>query len=234
MIKFVIVDDEQQTVDSVKKIISKESMKIEEEIDVISYNFFNKDLEKEIKNTDVKKVYILDIELQKGISGIKIAEKIRKDDWDSEIIFITNHDKMFEIVYRSIYDVFSFIEKFHDFEEKLSIDLSNIFKKNFDNKMFLYSNRSINLRIYFRNILYIYRDTSDRKLYIVTLNNAYIIPMTLQDVMNLLDYRFKFVHRACIVNIEKVEEFNFAKGCFTLETGQTVDMLSKKYKKDLD
>jgi oligoendopeptidase F len=76
----------------------------------------------------------LDIELNSNLSGINIANKIREDDWESEIIFLTNHDNMFEQVYRSIYKVFNFIEKYHNFEERLSKDLAKIVNKNYDNK----------------------------------------------------------------------------------------------------
>ena len=113
----------------------------------------------------------MDIELEGSVSGIQIAKKIRTDDWESEIIFITSHDKMFETVYRSIYQVFDFIEKYHEMSERLQKDLNVIFKKNFDNKMFTYSNKFFDLKIYYRSILYIYREKDERKLVIVTDTN---------------------------------------------------------------
>lgn len=45
-----------------------------------------------------------------------------------------------------------------------------------------------------------------------------------------LDERFLQVHRSCIVNKDKVNVYNWAKGYFMLDTGEKVNMLSKAYK----
>ena len=80
----------------------------------------------------------MDIELETKTNGIEIAKMIREKDWESEIIFITSHDKMFETVYRSVYQVFNFIEKFYNMESRLDKEErkilihtdTNIFKLN--------------------------------------------------------------------------------------------------------
>ena len=76
-----------------------------------------------LRENKYHKIYLLDIELANNASGIQIAKKIREKDWDSQIIFMTNHDKMFETVYRSVYQVFDFIEKFHEFDKRLENDI---------------------------------------------------------------------------------------------------------------
>ena len=112
------------------------------------------DVLKEIKKIDEHKIYILDIELANKVSGISIAKLIREVDWESEIVFVTNHDKMFESTHRSIYEVFDFIEKFHDFDKRLKRDIKEILKRNFDNKMFKYNANNVELNVYYRAILY--------------------------------------------------------------------------------
>ncbi len=234
MIKFIIIDDDVNVHKKIKQIINEVTFNLEEEIKISFHCKFDKDVEKDMNETDLRKIYLLDVDLKDGPSGIHIAEKIREVDWDSEIIFITNHDKMFETVHRSVYAVFDFIEKFHGFENKLKEDLNHIINKNFDNKMFKYSTRSNHLSLYYRSILYIYRDTADRRLRIVTDNNTYIVSLTLQEILKLLDDRFKFVHRACIANTNRIDEYNWNKGHFILNNGNHVDFLSKKFKKDIE
>ena len=233
MIKIIVVEDEKNHQQTIKEAISKAIFKCDEEINVEYFTRYNSNLEKIITDNTIRKIYIMDIELDNSISGIQIAKKIRNDDWESEILFITSHDKMFETVYRSIYEVFDFIEKYHDMSIRLENDLEVIFKKNFDNKMFVYSNRYFDLKIYYRSILYIYREKDERKLVIVTDTNKFKVGLTIIEILDLLDGRFKQCHRACIINRDRVNKYDWNNGYFMLDTKEEVDMLSKKYKKEV-
>ena len=227
MVKFVIVDDDTKEIEHVRKLICE----VVEDAKIVSFPKITSELKSEIQNTDEHKIYVLDIELANKVSGITIAKLIREVDWESEIIFITNHDKMFESTHRSIYEVFSFIEKFHEFDKRFKRDVKEILKRNFDNKMFKYSANNIDLNIYYRSILYICRDKEERKLVIVTPNNKYKLNMTFDTIMDLLDGRFVKCHRSCIVNKNRVEELNYKDGYFVLDTGDKVYLLSKMNKK---
>lgn len=164
MTKFVIVDDDVRELEKVESLIHE----VVEDVKIMKFTKITSELKAEIQNTDEHKIYILDIELANKVSGISIAKLIREVDWESEIVFVTNHDKMFESTHRSIYEVFDFIEKFHDFDKRLKRDIKEILKRNFDNKMFKYNANNVELNVYYRAILYIYRDTEERKLVIVT------------------------------------------------------------------
>ena len=83
-----------------------------EETETVFFSKYTKILQNIIKDNSIHKIFIMDIELENNTSGIQIAKYIRENDWDSEIIFTTSHDKMFETVYRNIYQVFDFIEKY--------------------------------------------------------------------------------------------------------------------------
>lgn len=228
MIKFVIVDDEKNEINHIKLLLDEVVL---QEKEVISFTRINDELKKEIKDTETKKIYILDIELGRNVSGISIGKMIRDVDWESEIIFITNHDKMFESAHRTVYEVFDFIEKFHEFDKRFKKDIKEILKRNFDNKMFNYKVNNVELNLYYKSILYIYRETEDRKLVIVTDTNKYMVSMNIKDILPLLDSRFVQCHRSCIVNSQRVQAKNYKEGYFTLDNGNDVYMLSKKYKK---
>ncbi len=227
MIKFVVVDDDEKEIERVKALIHE----VVEDAKILSFSKITNGLKAEIQNVDEHKIYVLDIELANKVSGITIAKLIREVDWESEIIFITNHDKMFESTHRSIYEVFDFIEKFHDFDKRFKKDIREILKRNFDNKMFKYDANNVELNIYYRNILYIYRDTEERKLIIVTPNNKYKVSMAIKEIPKYLDDRFVQCHRSCIVNKNRVEAKNYKEGYFILDTGEKVYLLSKMNKK---
>ena len=233
VIKFVVVDDEERCLNDVKDIIRDVTFNLNEEVRIETFTKYSKKLEKEINNVSERKIYILDIQLDEKFSGIQIAEMIRSVDWESEIIFMTYHDKMFETVYRKVYEVFSFIEKFYDFRERLKKDLKTILKKNCDNKLFVYQSRNVDLKIYLKNILYIYRDKEERKVVIVTDNNKFTVGLGVQEILDFLDSTFAIVHRACIVNKTRVQKYHWTDKYFVLDTGEEVNMLSKKYKKEV-
>ena len=231
MIKYIIIDDEISEINRVEKLINTVTFKTESEYEIKKFSKYNAELGKEIKDTSVPKVYLIDIELDKHKSGLDIAREIRENDWDSEIIIITNHDRMFETVYKTIYKVFNFIEKFDNMEARLAKDLKTIIRKTDDKKKFCFTNNKISMQIYLKDIMYIYRDTVERKLVIVTTNNKYFVSMTLQTLLTKLDSRFIQVHRACIVNDERVRVYNWNEGYFELDNTEKVFMLSKSFRK---
>lgn len=229
MIKFIVVDDDPAEIRHIRDLLSK-IVAVENEVKTFSK--LNSELKKEILNVDTRKVYILDIELNDKISGINIAKLIRDVDYESEILIITNHDNMFESTYKSVYEIFDFIIKFHDFDKHFQKVIKAILKRNFDNKMFTYKANNVELSIYYKTIQYIY--TEDRKLVIVTSSNCYTVNLTMKEILSMLDSRFKQCYRSCIVNVERVCEKNYKDGYFTTDTGDKVYMLSKKYRKDLE
>lgn len=231
MVRVVVVDDDKEELEHIKDLLDEV---VKEEKEVVTFTRLTDRLKKEIQNTDLRKIYVLDIEIGHKVSGISIAKLIRDVDWESEIIFITNHDKMFESVHRTVYEVFDFIEKFHEFDKRFKKDIQTILKRNFDNKMFVYKTNNIELNLYYKSILYIYRDTAERKLVIVTDSNKYMIGLSIKEIIPYLDYRFVKCYKSCIVNTARVQEKNYKDGYFTLDNGEKVYMLSKKCKKDLE
>lgn len=233
MLKIIVVEDEKEDQNEIKRIIKPLLFKYEELEDPIIFSGYNDKLVEIIKDNSERKLYLLDINLNSKITGLNIAAGIRKEDWDSEIIFFTNHDNYFEQVYRSIFKVFDFIEKFDHLKERLLNDLELILNKDYDNSVFKFHNNQINLTIYLKDILCIYRDTNERKLIIKTTKSSFKINKTFDEFLNEVDDRFKRVHRSCIVNTNRVIEYNWTKGNFVLDTSEIIYLLSKKYKEEV-
>lgn len=230
MNNYIILDDDIKEVERVKKVIYE----VDANAIVKAYPTINKEFCEEVANADKHKIYILDIELGTKLSGINAAKLIRDNDYQSEIIFITSHEKMFESVHRSVYEVFDFIEKFHNFEVRLKRDLKIIIKRNYGSKLFSFKANNVELSVFYDRILYIYRETKERKVVIVTDNNQYKVNLGISEILEKLDARFRQCHRACIYNGDRVEEKNYKKGYFKLDTGKEVPMLSKKYQSNLN
>ncbi len=229
MIKFIIVDDEIKWIDEYEKIINDVAFNSNKQYEIKKYKKYDEDLHKLILDNSEQKIYLMDLDLDNKHTGMDILREIREEDWDSEIIVLTNHDRMFETVHKEIYKTFDFIEKFDNFEVRLRKDLKKIISKKYDTNKFIYNNNKISLQIYLKDIIYVYRDTVDRKLVIKTTNNQFIVNMPINEMMEKLDDRFIQCHRSCIINDERIVEKNYAQGYFVTDTGEKVDMLSRKY-----
>ncbi len=233
MVKIIVVDDEQKEQERIKSVIDPLHFKYEDTIKTMFFKKLEKKLLEEINDLSERKIYILDICLNGKLTGINIALKIRETDWDSEIIFLTNHSNYEQKVYNNVLKTFKFIQKFDNMEERLSQCLNKILKQKYDNKTFNYRNNQIDLRIYLKDILYIYRDKDERKLVIKTTHNSFMINKSLESILPELDKRFKQVHRSCIANIERVSKYDWKNGKFTLDNNEEVEFLSKKYKDEI-
>ncbi len=232
MTKFVVVEDDRSIQEMIKKIIRHVSVKYDQDIDVVYFEKYTEELQKEIGIDCIPKVYIMDIELESSISGIDIAEKIRKNDWESEIIFVTNHDNMFETVHRKVLKVFDFIEKFQDMNNRLNQDIEKIFCRKIDTGRLKVKNKNVEQEIYLKNILYITRDKEERKAVVYTDKKGVIlkINLTLSELLEKLDSRFIQTHKSCLANKERIIEKNYKKGYFKLDNGDIVDLLSKTFR----
>ena len=222
MIKIVIVEDEDKWIDIYEKIINDILFESNKEYKIYSFKKYNSELKSIIDDNSEQKIYLMDLELEIKHTGMDILREIRANDWDSEIIVLTNHDRMFETVHKEIYKTFDFIEKFDNIENRLKKDLKKIINKKHDNDKFIYETRKISLQIFLKDIIYICRDTIDRKLIIKTTNNEFIVSMTFDNIMKKLDKRFKQCHRSCVINEDRITEKNFVEGYFITDTGEKV------------
>ena len=93
MLKFVVYDDEAVFRSKVVKSIDKVMKNTEIEYCKEEYDKCNSKMMHTIMDNS-KKIYIMDIEIPNGVSGIDVARKIRETDWNSIIILVTSHVDM--------------------------------------------------------------------------------------------------------------------------------------------
>ncbi len=233
MIHFVVCDDEsffrQRIIKSIKKIKTKRNI----ECEIKEFNGYNVDFEKFIRSDVSSKIYILDIEMKTGASGIDIARKIRKSDWDSIIIFVTSHSELGYDALKANIMLLDFISKFDDCEENLEKVLLKAIQKINQKKVFSYDSAGISHRIYLDDILYVSRDSVDRKCVIKTTYNEISVNKSLTEMIEELDDRFFCSHRSCLVNTEKITSVNWKEGIITFDTGESTYLLARDKKKGL-
>lgn len=231
MTKIILIGSEDKSYAVVKNVVSELSFRYDDDLNLLKYEKITDSLKQEILKNDSKKIYIVNTKLLN--SSKDILKFIRENDWHSDIILINGQEAVLSESWEGIHNIFDVIGSKDDLDDSLKKDLNLIFKHNCYDKTFNYRNRDMNLNIYFEKILYIYRDTEERKVVVVTDNNLYTINMDLKDTFYLLDNRFRQVHRACVVNTTRTEKFDWSNNSFILDNGEEINMLSKHYKDNI-
>ncbi len=233
MIKIILIGCEGQYYAVIKSVVSQLDFLFESDLKFARYENEQKELKEEILNCEHKKVYLIHVGIENQDTLFKWVKFIRDNDWNSEIILLKEEAVHLNKSWQKVCRIFTVIDINVDFGKVLRNDLKMILDHLCEEKTFRYKNRDMNLSIYFGRILYIYRDTKDRKVVIVTDTNTYTLNIGLKDTFCLLDERFRQVHRACVVNAMRAEKFDWNKNSFTLDNGREIDMLSKHYKDNI-
>ena len=232
MINVIICDDNEKDRIKVEKITKKFMQKNNKEYKIYSCNDYNKSFDSLVERKLPFKIYLLDIETPSR-SGIDVAREIRKKDIDSVIIFLTAHEELGHVILKNDLMFLSFINKFDDFENRLynslskSLDLLN--KKN----RIRFNDRNILYTININDILYITKDSFERKTIIKTDYTEFKVNKTLLEIVDMLDDRFIQTHRACFINEDRKITIDRGNKVITFDNGETIDLLSDKYKKEI-
>jgi len=101
-----------------------------------------------------------------------------------------------------------------------------------DEKLTVRVNRAIT-KIDYKDILYITYDSYRRKSVIMTTNDEYEVNEPLNAIYKRLIGDFKYTHRACITNMNNVVKIDPKERVIIFKNGQTTDLLSRNYKKEV-
>ena len=230
MINVIICDDNEKDRINAEKISKKFMDKNKKEYKIHAFNDYNKNFYSIISRTLPSKIYLLDIETPSR-SGIDVAREIRRKDIDSVIIFLTAHEELGNVVLKNDLLFLSFINKFDDFENRLTnslekaLDLLN--KKN----TIRFNDRNILYTININDILYLTKDSFERKTIIKTDYTEFKVNKTLTEIIEMLDERFVQTHRACYINSDRKVKIDRTSRTITFDNGETIDLLSDKYRK---
>lgn len=233
MINFIIVEDQKLQRNYISNLIMKYMMKNKLEFDIIEFDSETKKLKELIKNYEHNHIYILDFQLP-NTNAIEIARFIRETDWRSPIIILSAYGGMAYESFKQRLQILDFVNKQFEADQNL-YELFDICLNQLNEIDILkIKSKGIDYNIPFEKIIYIYRDTCERKIVIVTNNSEYRINMNLKSILKLLDSRFKLTHKACIVNIKKVEAFIWSENKIVFTNGFETYLLSKTHKKELN
>lgn len=229
--EFVVLDDEVVFRKKVKKIIDKLFIKNDEYYHISEFEKFDNKFKKLIKNGSTK-IYILDIELKDSMSGIDIAREIRKVDWESIIIFVTSHNELGYQALKAKIMLLDFISKYDDCDNSLEHVVSLAISKVKEHKTVTFNSDGVSYIIHLNDILYIEKDTVDRKCIVKTVYNNIVVNKTLNYMKDVLGGDFYMSHRSCLVNTKRITKIDWVSGIIYFDNGETTDLLSRDKRKD--
>lgn len=229
MINFIICDDKKMFVKKICNIIDKVMINNDLLYNKHIFYDYNNDFIKIINSKISFKIYILDIEMPSN-SGIEMAKLIRKDDTDSIIIFFTAYYKKYlEEILSNYFMFLKFIDKSKDCEtaltDSINYAISNLNKKN----VIKFKSQNILYKLQAKDILYIFRD-KDRKCNIKTDFNNISINMNLSDIYKLLDDRFVYSYRSCIVNTDRIKIYDKTNKIIIFDNNDKINLVSSRFK----
>ncbi len=226
MINFIVCNSNIDILNGTKTVIDNEMMKNDMGYEISLFEEYD---EKMLNSKIPNKIYILDIEA----SGIDIAKKIREKDYNSIILFlITKAGLNYEVIQNEFLFLL-FINKFKDYEKKLSKAISVVLKKISANRIIKYIKNGIIYTIPLDDILYVTRDSVERKIIIKTEYLEIMISKKLKDIKNELGSNFVYSHRSCIVNKLKVRIINLKEHIIVFNNNERISLVSRIFKKRL-
>lgn len=235
MINFIICEDEEILIKRYKKIIDNFMMNYDIEYKFHIYKGYNDEWKAYAQKEDGFKIYLLDIKTQEG-TGLDAARWLREeyDDWNSMIMIITSFPQYkYEALGKRLMLV-DFISKLDDCDKQLHNSLV-ICLKHYDKrpKILRYTYKNIIYNLEYRQILFIEKELDSKRCKIVTVHGEYYIQGTINNVLKLLDKRFKKCSRSSIVNLEQIENYNVKENIITFKNQKTLETISRDMKKEI-
>ena len=232
MVNFIVCDNNKHIVTNVVNVIHSTMMNNNLQYKIFPHLDYNEGFHKQASAKKSNTIYILDIEVN-GNSGIDIAREIRKIDDHSIIIFLSKYNNLMETILTDNIMPLTFISKQSNYQEKLNQAIRKSLSI-FNNRGHLkIIEKSVSYQIPLKDILYITHDSVERKSIIMTEYNDFKVNKSLTELFAMLPNTFKYSHRACIVNTERITKAEIHKMLIHFDEGTVLSLFSNTYKKEI-
>lgn len=232
MFNFIVCDDHKVIRNNVERVIDQVMMKNANAYKKHIFDDYKEDFNKVMKSKLASKIYILDLET-KTSSGTLIAEKIRENDINSIIIFLTSHEELAYQIIKTQLMCLTFISKKDDYKNLLLSAVSKSIDMVGKVQAIRFKNQGTIYTIPIKDILYVTRDSIERKCLIKTDYGIFLNPKPLNELgLELKDY-FVQTHRACFINKNRFRKIDIKRRKIVFDTGDEIDLLSDGYKKEV-
>ncbi|MBE6138833.1 MAG: response regulator transcription factor [Firmicutes bacterium] len=233
MVNIIICDDNDKDRKNILDVVNNFMEKNKIEFKIHLYNDYNKNFNEIIDKKLPFKIYLLDIETPSA-SGIDMARKIRNKDVDSVIIFLTVHEELGNVILKNDLMFLSFINKFDNLKLRLNKSLKKALDLLNHKSIIKFTDRNTVYTIDMNDILYLTKESFERKTIIKTDYAEFKVNKTLNELVKMLDDRFIQTHRSCYINNDRKVSIDKTNKIILFDNGESTDLLSDKYRKVLN
>ena len=226
MLKIYICEDIEVQRDKIQQVV--ENIVLMEELDMELYCVSEdpyKILEK-VKETEEVGIYFLDIELGADMTGLTLAQEIRRYDPRGFIVFITTHSEMSYMTFIYKLEALDFILK--DAPEELGKRVYEcILKANqrfasAKNKVQANFSVKVNEKVFtvdYDEVLFFETSPNVHKVILHCKNRQMEFLGTIKEIEKEVDERFYRCHRSFLVNKDNIREIDFQKRVIYMVNG---------------
>ncbi len=222
----VICDDSESDALTAKEVIKRTAQKLHIKTE---FDIYQKPTEVEWKllvKKETADILILDIDMPE-ISGLELAEKLRANNLNLIIIFLSAHE---EFVFKAIeFQPFRYIRKIRlEAEMPLAIRSAvKVIEANMD-KQIIFNTDDGEMKVMISNIMYY--ETEKRKIAVhLKQGNNLFTNKTIAEMQDLINKEsFIMIHRCCVVNSDYVE--NIMNGIVVLSNNEKLVISRPRYK----
>ena len=212
----VICDDFESDALAAKEVIKRTAQELHIKTEFDIYSNATEVERKLLMKKEPADILILDIDMPE-ISGLELAERLRADNEDIIIIFLSAHE---EFVFKAIeFQPFRYIRKIRlDAEMPLAIRSAvRVIEKNSDKQIALNTDDG-EMKVMISEIMYY--ETEKRKIAVHLKNgNNFLVNKKIADMQKLINKEsFIMIHRSCVVNANYVK--NILNGIFVLDNDE--------------
>ena len=162
-------------------------------------------------------IYFLDIDLNHSISGIDLAEMIRKADVQAKIIFVTTHDELAPLTFKRKVEALGFIAKdqpINTYREEI-MELLTTAQDRIDGlktaqkRNFSFSVGSQTFNIDMEDVLFVAPSNIPHRISLYTTNGQYEFYGKLNELEKRYPNLFR-VNRSCLINPVDIREIDYS------------------------
>lgn len=225
MLNIAICDDDKTFINYIEGVIESCSVRYEEKFNIKTFSDGSKLIDYMLIDQKNFDIILLDMQM-KDLDGIQTARKIRKQNKNTIIIFVTSYTNM-------VYDAFEVKAFRYLLKSKVEEQLDNILKEAIEEigedkrNLFVFSFQSTNHMIPFQDIIYF--ESKKRSIYVYTKDREFNYYGKLRDVEEQTkDMNFIRSHQSFLVNLKHVEEIKGFE--IVLDTKQVLPISKSKVK----
>ena len=235
MISFIIIEENNKTLDLIIKIIKKFLYESHDYYKIHEFNTYNNLIWKRMEKVEGKRIYIISSELT-NTNSFDLARKIRKNlSIEDPILIIAPKGKKYNVKNFNNTLILSIVEQNKSFLKNMFNSLETAYLLVTNNHTLTFSSFDEVYRLPYDDIYYIEKDTHDDTITIYTKDDSYTHYISIKKMAMKLadDTRFFKTHRSCIINIFKVSSFNCKNNIIEFDNGLKTSLVSKEKKKSL-